>query len=328
MHVTSQMLMSVLAKHCAVEKVDIVVKRDNAFAIVTCKDERALVIRTINDLPKGELLPGLKPYANVYHEKHRNHPAAAVLHMRQMAHLSASVDSTATASTSSAAAAAISAATTALAVAAATAGATASSTSTSIVSTSSSTAVLAASPPLELTFSVPITLTSVVSLIETEPQLLHACNVLSRVRLIGFDIERRPAFVCGLNLPAVLQLSTHNIVFVFRLKAFADASATRMAPLVELLSSNATLKAGVDVDDNVHGLCARFIALRPAGFVRIEELAHCARVQHNGLTALASSLLNVSLESTKHVQLSDWENDHLSTEQLVYAATNAWCVLF
>jgi hypothetical protein len=338
---TSESLIAALSKHCAVESAIVIVVRqrdDFTYAIVTCATERNRVIALINSLPVGAITPDVKPHAKVYRERLRV-PAAALREKtkpapsapvapRKAIAAPASSTSSSTSAEADRAPEATSATATRTSTTASTAdNGTGTSRGTSSESTISASATsVAPSGTLELTFSVEVTFTGVLSLVETEQQLRHAVDVLSCERVIGFDTERRPSFAKGStpNLPATLQLATRHIVFVFRLKAFFGASAAAIAPLAALLGSTRTLKAGVGIDDDVHGLCARFAALKPAGFVRLEELAHRARLQQKGLAALATALLGITMAKSKKVQLSDWEDERLSTEQLVYAATDAW----
>lgn len=121
-----------------------------------------------------------------------------------------------------------------------------------------------------------------ITLVETAAQLQSAVAELSRERVLGFDTERRPTFERGapLRRPAVLQLASRTAVYVVRLLSFVGAQAEHHAAAVDallaLLGSTQTLKCGVGVDGDVLGLCATFPTLRPAGFVRLEELAHRA----------------------------------------------------
>ena len=112
-----------------------------------------------------------------------------------------------------------------------------------------------------------------------------------------------------MRAPALLQLATRSNAFVVRLAAF---TARELAPLVALLSSAAPLKCGVGVDGDVLGLVGALgVALQPAGFVRLEELAHRARLQAKGVVSLAQALLGVTPHKSKAIQLSDWEQASL-----------------
>lgn len=126
-----------------------------------------------------------------------------------------------------------------------------------------------------------------------------------------------------MSKPAILQLATRSTAFVFRLSPFLSLPTAVIEPLLALLSSDSTLKIGVGVDEDVHGLRTLFgiDTFVPAGFVRMEELAHRAGLTKKGLASLAEELLGKPMQKLKFLQLSNWEADLLTPEQLSYAAT-------
>lgn len=150
-----------------------------------------------------------------------------------------------------------------------------------------------------------------------------ALDALEREHLLGFDTESRPQFQKGqgANLPAVLQLSTRLGAYVFSLRSLNVAVCRR---LTALLGNPLVLKAGVGVEQDIDGLCARFPNLQPAGFVKLENLAVHAGCRERGLVTLAKTLLDLNLDKPVDVRISDWQVWPLSPAQLLYAGTDAW----
>jgi len=156
-----------------------------------------------------------------------------------------------------------------------------------------------------------------VSVVRNQAGLSGALRALEAERLLGFDTETRPAFKKGVkHAPALLQLAGSGGVYVFQL-----AAVGLPAPLRALLADGARIKAGVALGHDVREL--RTIAdFAPAGFVELEKLARSAGLKNYGLRGLAAALLGVRI--SKKVRLSNWAAAHLSTDQIAYAATDAW----
>lgn len=152
---------------------------------------------------------------------------------------------------------------------------------------------------------------------------MSALARLERESLLGFDTETRPQFRRGeaQNLPALVQLSTRDSAFVFSLQ---HLSATSLDRLLTLLGDARVLKAGVNVRADAAGLVRRYPQLRPAGFLKLEQLAPLAGVADRGLESLARRVLDLQLAKHKSITLSDWNKWPLAELQLLYAATDAW----
>jgi ribonuclease D len=159
--------------------------------------------------------------------------------------------------------------------------------------------------------------TGPVEVISDDPRLRAIVAELHGERVLGFDIEVRPAFKSGDHfLPALVQLAGEKKVFLVQLKKLNS-----MNPLAGLFADARVAKAGVAVDGDVEKLheVMKFI---PAGFVELGKMAAKAGIKSNGVRTLAAQLLGFRV--SKGAQCSNWERGELTPAQVQYAATDAW----
>ena len=93
-----------------------------------------------------------------------------------------------------------------------------------------------------------------IHLINTQEDLLNAMQELKKEKLLGFDIETRPAYNRGESYrPSLLQLAGMNAVYLFQLQ-----NLKLPAGIDSLLSDPSILKAGVAIKDDISGLLELF----------------------------------------------------------------------
>lgn len=144
-----------------------------------------------------------------------------------------------------------------------------------------------------------------------------AVQYLSKFPFLGFDTETRPSFKKGqINKVALLQLSTNDRAFLFRLNQFDIPKS-----LLKLLSNPNIVKAGAAIRDDIKTLQINK-HFEPAGFVELQDEAKNMGINNFSLKKLAGIVLECKI--SKAQQLSNWEADQLSEPQLKYAATDAW----
>ena len=154
-------------------------------------------------------------------------------------------------------------------------------------------------------------------LVQDEAALDAALEQLWNEPVLGFDTETRPTFTKGKTCqPALIQLATAQTAYLIQLThiPFSD----RMA---ELLASPSVLKVGVAIHDDMKAL-ARIHEFTPSGVVDLAALARAKGVQAQGLRTLSANLLGFRI--SKSAQCSNWENRELTSQQVKYAATDAW----
>jgi len=143
---------------------------------------------------------------------------------------------------------------------------------------------------------------------------------LSKQKILGFDTETRPSFKKGVkNEVALLQLSTNNQAFLFRLNKTGLPKE-----LTNILSNPNIIKVGVAIKDDLKDL-NRLAKFTPTGFVELQEMVKEYEIENFGLKKLAGLLLGFRI--SKAQQTSNWEAETLNTAQIKYAATDAWVAL-
>jgi len=135
--------------------------------------------------------------------------------------------------------------------------------------------------------------------------------------LLGFDTETKPSFKKGKrHQVSLIQLSTENLACLIRINKIGLPDE-----LLKLLADPSVIKTGVAVHDDIKFLSGvkRFI---PRGFVDLQNLVKDFGIQSSGLKKLTAIVLGFRI--SKRQQVTDWEAEHLSEAQQIYAATDAW----
>jgi ribonuclease D len=140
---------------------------------------------------------------------------------------------------------------------------------------------------------------------------------LKRSGILGFDTETRPTFRKGKkNSVSLIQLATGDLACLIRINKIGIPD-----DLAELLADPGVIKAGVAVHDDIRFLkCIRKFV--PEGFIDLQTLVKDFGIQSSGLKKLAAIVLGFRI--SKRQQVTDWEAEHLSEAQMIYAATDAW----
>ncbi len=160
----------------------------------------------------------------------------------------------------------------------------------------------------------------VIEIIEDEHNLSQACNYLLSQPAIGFDTETRPSFRPGIaNKTALLQLSTHERCFLFRLCRMRLDKA-----IIKILENKKILKIGAAIDGDLHGL-QQLRRFRPDGFVDLQHMVEKYGIAEKSVRKMSAIVLGMSI--SKAQRLSNWEAARFTPSQIRYAATDAWVCL-
>jgi len=154
-------------------------------------------------------------------------------------------------------------------------------------------------------------------LVNSESEVKDAVKYLSQFPFLGFDTETRPSFKKGqIYKVALLQLSTNDKAFIFRLSRF---DLTK--PLLSLLANPTIVKAGAAIRDDIKALQINK-NFKAGGFVELQDEAQKLGITNFSLKKMAGIVLGMKI--SKAQQLSNWEAPELTEQQLLYAATDAW----
>jgi ribonuclease D len=147
-----------------------------------------------------------------------------------------------------------------------------------------------------------------------------AVRYLSQFKLLGFDTETRPSFTRGLlRSVALVQISTSNICFLFRLKKCEFPLS-----LINLLSNPEILKIGLSLKDDFLSM-SRSFKFSPKGFVDLQKIVLKHDIEDLGLQKIYAILFQKKI--SKNQRLTNWEAEELSEAQKKYAALDAWACL-
>ncbi len=155
----------------------------------------------------------------------------------------------------------------------------------------------------------------------TESEAQKAVDYLLAQAIIGVDTETRPSFKKGhMNKVALLQASSHEVCFLFRLNQLG------LSPSVKrLLEDKMVPKIGLSWHDDM--MMLRKLGEFEAGyFIDLQEHVREIGVEDLSLQKLYANLYGERI--SKRERLTNWEADILKDKQKQYAATDAWaCIM-
>lgn len=143
---------------------------------------------------------------------------------------------------------------------------------------------------------------------------------LTSCRMLGFDTETRPSFQRGqVNKVALLQLSTGDHCYLFRLNRPGIYDKVRC-----LLEDPEILKIGLSVNDDFSSLRRRG-DLNPQGFLDLQDYCRSFNIADTSLQKIFAIVFGLRI--SKAQRLTNWEAEHLTDAQQIYAALDAWACL-
>ena len=158
----------------------------------------------------------------------------------------------------------------------------------------------------------------VVVLNESEAE--KAVNFLLTCNILGIDTETRPSFKKGQqHKVSLLQVSTHDICFLFRLKLIKQKSS-----IIRLLENKDVPIVGLSLHDDVMSL-HRLFDFTPGYFIDLQNLVKTIGIEDLSLQKLYANFFHQRI--SKSQQLSNWDADILNEKQRLYAATDAWACI-
>lgn len=156
-----------------------------------------------------------------------------------------------------------------------------------------------------------------VRVIETPEEVDNAVAYLASQPCIGFDTETRPAFHKGEHYTVgLLQLAAPDCVFLFRLNKCGFSISIR-----RLMSNAYVQKVGVGIRDDIRMLQEKG-PFTPGGCIDLQSVAEKYGIMEKSFYKLMAIIFRVRI--SKRQQVSNWNADHLTPQQVVYAATDAW----
>lgn len=157
--------------------------------------------------------------------------------------------------------------------------------------------------------------------VTTEGEAEKAVNYLLSKPILGIDTETRPSFKKGqVNEVALLQVSSHDMCFLFRLNVIGMTPA-----VIRLLEDTTVPKIGLSLRDDMMML-GRRAAFQQGNFIDLQNHVEEIGVEDMSLQKLYANFFGRRI--SKRDQLSNWETEILNKKQKIYAATDAWaCIM-
>lgn len=156
--------------------------------------------------------------------------------------------------------------------------------------------------------------------ITTEGEAARAVKYLMSQPILGFDTETRPSFRHGeCHKVALLQVSTHDTCFLFRLNRMGLPPC-----IINLLEDQQITKVGLSLNDDLTMLRRRH-TFKPGTFIDIQHEVTKIGITDMSLQKIYANLFGLKI--SKRQQLTNWEADILTDAQKTYAATDAWACI-
>lgn len=156
--------------------------------------------------------------------------------------------------------------------------------------------------------------------IQTEAEAEKAMDYLLSQKMLGVDTETRPAFRKGVvNKVALLQVSTHDTCFLFRLNMIGLCPA-----IVRFLTDEKVLKIGLSLKDDLHNL-HHWGEFEARNFIELQSMVGEVGIREMSLQKIYAILFGKKI--SKRQRLTNWEADVLNDAQKSYAAIDAWACL-
>lgn len=166
----------------------------------------------------------------------------------------------------------------------------------------------------------PVVFPGKITVINSLTRAKKALKFLSSQRVVGFDTETRPNFRKGQhNKVALIQISTDKHAFLFRINKIGVFEAMK-----NFLENEEITKVGLSLRDDfqqLHTICE----FEPKGFIDLQNVVKNYRIADTSLQKVYAIIFQERI--SKGQQLSNWEAELLTHEQLNYGAIDAWACL-
>ena len=170
--------------------------------------------------------------------------------------------------------------------------------------------------------------------VTTEDGCRAACELFEKASVVGFDMEWWFATTsAGKQRPtALVQLATEDHAVLIQLSEFMSDSSSLPPALLQLMRSESVKKAGVGIDGDIKKLTRDFPSSKlfetASGIIDLSRLANeriiGPRCSRWGLASLCNAVLQKDLPKVQAIRLSNWEASPLSSQQVEYAALDAY----
>ena len=158
----------------------------------------------------------------------------------------------------------------------------------------------------------------------TTEEFASAAAEIKAAGIVGFDTESKPTFVAGdvSEGPHVVQFALHDKAYLFQLHRVDG-----MQFLIELLQSEQLIKVGFGLKSDRGHIYAKlgihFNAVVDLNTVFSMDGYH----KEMGVRAAVALVLQQRFAKSRHVTTSNWSQPQLNSQQMLYAANDAYAAL-
>ncbi|EGC40462.1 hypothetical protein DICPUDRAFT_146576 [Dictyostelium purpureum] len=118
---------------------------------------------------------------------------------------------------------------------------------------------------------------------------------------------------------ALIQLSSKTDVYLIQISQMPTIPQS----LEQILVDPRLIKVGVAISQDAATIFSSF-SIVTKGCVDLVPIGRLTNYQGNGLASLALNVLNANIDKNNLIRCSHWENKNLTSEQVMYAAIDAW----
>ncbi len=159
-----------------------------------------------------------------------------------------------------------------------------------------------------------------IKVIDSWDMFREAMHEISKYSLLGFDTETKPVYKKGVHHRiALIQVSNSDVAWLFRVNKIGIPQELKY-----LLENDKVLKIGAGLPDDMQRL-RKIVPFTPGGFLDLQKYVEAFHIESKSLKKLVAIILGYKI--SKSQQLSNWEADSLTDQQIRYAATDAWVCL-
>ena len=173
----------------------------------------------------------------------------------------------------------------------------------------------------EIPFLPQVVFTGRIIVVKTDKMAEKAVDFLLTQPILGVDTETKPVFRKGQsNQVSLLQVSTHDTCFLFRLNVLGIPSSIK-----RLLENTKTPMIGLSLHDDISALRKR-TDFNMGNFIDLQKVVGDIGIADLSLQKIYANVFHEKI--SKRQRLTNWDQAELSDKQKVYAATDAWaCIL-
>ncbi len=158
----------------------------------------------------------------------------------------------------------------------------------------------------------------------TTEEFASATAEIKAAGIVGFDTESKPTFVVGdvSEGPHVVQFALHDKAHLFQLHR-----AEGLPFLIELLQSEQLIKVGFGLKSDRRHIYAK-LGVHFGGVVDLNTVFSMDGYHKEmGVRAAVALVLKQRFVKSRHVTTSNWSQPRLTSQQLLYAANDAYAAL-